>query len=207
MGVLVEMGVISTIVVFAVAALRAAVPTGGRGPQGRDGEDPNRRNDSHLDKYPQQPRPHRPPGNADLRAVLPVGPGTAARRAAATKTTIVEMTPVSASTPNSRNRTARSGNADLRSAQAFPERAVRSWLLGVRAETGVISTVGVFAVAALRAAVPGPTGRTARRSAFPGGRCGLGCWGYLSRWESFRRLGSSPSRPGGPLCRPEVGVP
>ena len=50
---------------------------------------------------------------------------------------------------------------------AFPERAVRSWLLGVRAETGVISTVGVFAVAALRAAVPAPTGRTGQRSAFP----------------------------------------
>ena len=95
--------------------------------------------------------------------------------------------------------------ADRRS--AFPERAVRFRLLGVRAETGVISTIGVFAAAALRAAVPGPTGRTAQRSAFPGGRRGLGCWGYLPRRESFRRLGSSSSRLCGPLCRPEVGVP
>ena len=48
-----------------------------------------------------------------------------------------------------------------------PLRAARSWLLGVRAETGIISTIVVFVAAALRAAVPGPTGRTAQRSAFP----------------------------------------
>ena len=48
-------------------------------------------------------------GNADLWAVLPVGPGTAARRAAAAKTTIVEMTPVSARTPNSQDRAASQG--------------------------------------------------------------------------------------------------
>ena len=38
---------------------------------------------------------------------------------------------------------------------------------GVRAEKGTIPTVGVRAAAALRTAVPGPTGRTAQRSAFP----------------------------------------
>ena len=41
---------------------------------------------------------------------------------------------------------------------------------GVRAERGVILTVGVCAAAALRAAVPAPTGRTGQRSAFPGRR-------------------------------------
>ena len=38
--------------------------------------------------------------NADLWAVLPVGPGTAARRAAAAKTPIIGMALVSARTPN-----------------------------------------------------------------------------------------------------------
>ena len=49
---------------------------------------------------------------------------------------------------------------------AFPGRCAVS-AVGVRAETGVISTVGFCTDAALRAAVPGPTGRTAQRSAFP----------------------------------------
>ena len=50
---------------------------------------------------------------------------------------------------------------------------------------GVIPTVGVSAAAALRAAVPGPTGRTARRSAFP-------CLpGHLSQWGP-RRDGGHP---------------
>ena len=31
--------------------------------------------------------------------------------------------------------------------------------------------------------------------------------GYAPRKEPFRRLGSTPPRPCGPLCRPEVGVP
>ena len=50
--------------------------------------------------------------------------------------------------------------------------------LGVRAEKGAILTVGACAAAALRAAVPAPTGRTGQRSAFPwaSGRH-LDCWG------------------------------
>ena len=69
----------------------------------------------------------------------------------------------------------------------------------------------------------GPAGRCAdRRSAFQAvpalllrrrceafpGRCGAPALsGYVPRRESSRRLGSSPPRPCGPLCRPEVGVP
>ncbi len=109
-------------------------------------------------------------------------------------------------------------------------------LLGVRAETGAIPTVGICAAAALRAAVPGPTGRTAQRSAFQavpalvldwrwefrglrprcwpvlpvGARCrGPSCrQGYAPSREPSRGLGSSPPQPCGPLCRaPPGGLP
>ncbi len=79
---------------------------------------------------------------------------------------------------------------------------------GVRPETGAIPAIGVFAAAALRAAVPAG-GRRSKPSlplrlrlyAIPS------VGGYVPRREPSRRLGSSPPRPCGPLCRPEAGVP
>ena len=73
-------------------------------------------------------------GNADLRPVLPVGAGTAARSAA----------------------------------KGAYHAAVRMTLnTEVPAEKGPPRTWGSFSAARLRRAVPGPTGRTAQRSAFP----------------------------------------
>ena len=88
---------------------------------------------------------------------------------------------------------------------------------------------GLRASARLRRAVPAPTGRTGRRSAIQAVPAILRDWryavprssgvrgsrtcappcppGYAPRKEPFRRLGSTPPRPCGPLCRPEVGVP
>ncbi len=86
----------------------------------------------------------------------------------------------------------------------------------VRAETGVIPTIGVFAAAALWAAVP-TRGRRSKPSprffsvggapGFPGRRAAPALRGSAPRRGPSRRLGSSPPRPWGPLCRPEVGVP
>ena len=79
---------------------------------------------------------------------------------------------------------------------------------GVRAETGAIPAIGVFAAAALRAAVPAGGRRSKpslplRRRLYAIPSVG----GYVPRREPSRRLGSSPPRPYGPLCRPEAGVP
>ena len=78
---------------------------------------------------------------------------------------------------------------------------------GVRAETGAIPAIGVFAAAALRAAVPAGGRRSKpslplRRRLYAIPSVG----GYVPRREPSRRLGSSPPRPCGPLCRPEAGV-
>ena len=61
--------------------------------------------------------------------------------------------------------------------------------------------------AGLRPAVPGPTGRTAQRSAFPGGRCHLREWRCLCLAAPCG--GAAMRRPlaCGQPCRPEVGVP
>ena len=55
----------------------------------------------------------------------------------------------------------------------------------------------------------GAPARAPRSSGVRGSRtCAPPCPpGYAPRKEPFRRLGSTPPRPCGPLCRPEVGVP
>ena len=114
------------------AALRAAVPTSGQ----------------LLRKYsparePQQSRRRRPQGNADLWAVLPVGPGTARRRRAAGRTPILRWSLPGRDPGVQRHpdgcrvhafRPATRGGADRRS--AFPYLQCRSaWKEGRRSLT------------------------------------------------------------------------
>ena len=113
-----------------------------------------------------------------LRPVLPVGAGIAARSAANGTNVKHRDGRYCGAYLNKRGGAGRgdpvtqlyavrpppAGGADRRS--AFPcLRAIPP--SGVRAEKGVIPTVGAGAAAALRAAVPAPTGRTGQRSAFP----------------------------------------
>ena len=97
--------------------------------------------------------------------------GTAARRAAATKTTIVEMTPVSARTPNSRDRAARSGNADLW--------AVLPVGPGTAARRAAATKTTIVEMIPVSARTPNSQDRTARQ--------GTPTSGQFSRWGPAQR--------------------
>ena len=115
--------------------------------------------------------------------------GTARRRRAAGRTPRSEVTP-------SRRESHRSAGSVL----------------------GVADTVGhsaghvpAFREGGRQGTARGPGGRSIeshrQEPAAPSAIRHLICWGYVPRREPSRRLGSSPPRPCGPLCRPEAGVP
>ena len=119
--------------------------------------------------------------------------------------------------------TRRQGNADLWSAQpAEGGRREGPPVRGAPLSAGtpafsVIRTAGWYSpFAALRAAVPAPTGRTGQRSAFlaagtiwTGGVCAWGCIfaAKVVRQSRWHGGASSPQASRSRACRPEVGVP
>ena len=85
---------------------------------------------------------------------------------------------------------------------AFPGRCA-TFPGGVCAETWTTRLVWVIAAAALRAAVPAPTGRTGQRSAFPCLRATLSRWGMCRDRRHTGTGRHAVSRPCGPQCRSE----
>ena len=85
---------------------------------------------------------------------------------------------------------------------AFPGRCA-TFPGGVCAETWTTRLVWVIAAAALRAAVPAPTGRTGQRSAFPCLRATLSRWGRCREGHHTGTGRYAVRPPSGGRCRPE----